>query len=561
MSKTRHGTRNRITEWGYTSGKLYDESFTDVTLDVVVTSPSGREQRVPAYWAGDQEWRVRVAPQETGSYTYRTECSDETNPDLHGREGEIHVASYTGDNPLFSHGPVELTDAGHFAHADGEPFFWLGDTWWMCLTDRLEWPGEFKELTADRLEKGFSVIHLVGGLFPDMDAFDERGENAAGWAWQPEFDRINPGFFDLADLKIEWLIQSGLVPCIFGAWGYYLPWLGIEKMQQHWRYLVARYSAYPVMWSIAGETTMPYYLSETRQENERIQQDGWADVARFVRDIDPYDRSTTSMAPPSMGAPSSEASPPTSEADAKAAEEIFDFDLIQTNHWGHSAVPQAVSKMQNAVERSDLPVVNGEGNYEGILQGSRQEVQRFLFWGGLLSGHVGHSYGANGIWQLNRVGEPYGPSPTGVAWGNVPWNEAYRLPGSTHVGVGKRILEEYDWWRFEPHPEWIEVPDNDNEEPSVAGISGDFGAFAAGIPSEVRICYIPPPNMRASLPFVITEGSISMVDLDPDAAYDATFVDPKDGSEIGLDGVDVEDRTWEIPGETVLQDWLLILER
>ena len=62
-------------------------------------------------------------------------------------------------------------------HRDGEPFYWMGDTWWMGLTTRLDWPAGFHALTVDRVEKGFSVIQIVAGLYPDMDPFDERGAN------------------------------------------------------------------------------------------------------------------------------------------------------------------------------------------------------------------------------------------------------------------------------------------------------------------------------------------------------------------------------------------------
>ena len=54
------------------------------------------------------------------------------------------------------------------------PFFWLGDTWWMGLTKRLLWPEGFKLLTADRVKKGFTVIQIVAGLYPDMVPFDSR---------------------------------------------------------------------------------------------------------------------------------------------------------------------------------------------------------------------------------------------------------------------------------------------------------------------------------------------------------------------------------------------------
>ena len=47
-------------------------------------------------------------------------------------------------------------------------------------------------------------------------------------------------------------------------------------------------------------------------------------------------------------------------------------------------------------------LVSGEVCYEGILEHSREELQRRLFWACMLSGAMGHTYGANGIWQ----GEP-----------------------------------------------------------------------------------------------------------------------------------------------------------
>ncbi|HRE52941.1 MAG TPA: hypothetical protein PK339_16095 [Flavitalea sp.] len=38
----------------------------------------------------------------------------------------------------------------------------------------------------------------------------------------------------------------------------------------------------------------------------------------------------------------------------------------------------------------------------------------------------------------------------------TPWLEAMHLPGSTQLGAVKKLLEQYRWRRFEPHPEWVE---------------------------------------------------------------------------------------------------------
>ena len=55
----------------------------------------------------------------------------------------------------------------------------------------------------------------------------------------------------------------------------------MKKMKQHWRYLIARWGAYPVMWCLAGEGTMPYYLSKTHDADAAMQKHGWTELARY----------------------------------------------------------------------------------------------------------------------------------------------------------------------------------------------------------------------------------------------------------------------------------------
>jgi hypothetical protein len=184
----------------------------------------------------------------------------------------------SGDHSLYRHGPVKVApDQRHFQHADGTPFFWLGDTWWMAFCQRLRWPEVLQTLTADRIRKGFTVIQIVAGLYPDMPQFDPRGANEAGYPWERDLSRINPSYFDMADLRLRYMIRQGLVPCVVGGWGYYLPILGEKKIKQHWRYLVARWGAYPTIWCLAGEepclTTSPRTRSATRLYKNRLDSD------------------------------------------------------------------------------------------------------------------------------------------------------------------------------------------------------------------------------------------------------------------------------------------------
>jgi Protein of unknown function (DUF4038) len=77
-----------------------------------------------------------------------------------------------------------------------------------------------------------------------------------------------------------------------------------------------------------------------------------------------------------------------------------------------------------------------------------------MFWLCMTNGAAGHTYGANGIWQCNRRGEPHGKSPHGGDYGHIPWDESMNLPGSGQLGLGKKLFEKYEWQKFTPHPDW-----------------------------------------------------------------------------------------------------------
>lgn len=535
MSRTIHAIQRQVAEWQYTSGPIYDDPFNDVDLDVIVRHTDGARWRVPAYWASGQEWRVRFAPPQPGQYEIKTSCTDAANSDLHAQRATLIASPYTGNNPLLCHGPLRVSASKRtFEHADGTPFFWLGDTWWMGLCKRLVWPDDFQSLVADRAARGFNVIQIVAGLYPDMPAFDPRGENEAGFPWEANFARINPAYFDMADLRIAWLVRCGLMPCILACWGYYLPVLGPDKMKQHWRYLIARWAAYPVVWCLAGETAMPYYLSEDKDGDKRRQIAGWTEIGRTVRTTDPYGHLITAH-PTQVG------------RDQVNDDSVLDFDMLQTGHGGYGSVPNTVGTVVAERKREPhMPVLVGEANYEGIIHSTQDEVQRLTFWASILSGAAGHTYGANGIWQVNTKAQPYGPSPHGGTWGNTPWEEAYRLPGSTQLGLAKRLLERYAWPQFEPHPEWV--------KPS--GDAQHVGApFAAGIPSQVRVIYFYNPI------FPWAGNRVQVRHLERDLKHSAFFWDPRTGDEhpIGLIQPNTKDN-WEIPQPPAFQDWVVVIE-
>ena len=453
-----HATQHQITEWAVGSNRPYEDPFNEVDVEFSIKGPGGQTWRVPAYWSGGQQWRVRFAPLEIGRYQYQSLCTDASNTDLHGVKGTLEVFPTKTPNPLFQRGSLQpASSCRTLEHADGTPFFWLGDTWWMGLCKRFSWPEDFQLLTADRVKKGFTVIQIVAGLYPDMPGLDPRSANEAGFAWEEDYARINPCYFDMADLRIGWLVRAGLLPCIVGCWGYYLPLLGIEKMKKHWRYLIARWGAYPVVWCAAGEAAMPYYLSEDKEGDSRRQTEGWTEMTQYIRETDPFKRLITIHAP------------------AIGRDQINDasalgLDMIQAGHGGAASVERSISLIAEERKREPkMPVVVAEVNYEGILHGTGEETQRWNFWAAFLSGTAGHTYGANGLWQANTKEAPHGPSPHGADWGDTLWENAYRLPGCKQLALAKRLLERYRWWEFEPHPDWVD-PSGSAERPGAGAL-------------------------------------------------------------------------------------------
>lgn len=529
FTEGRVATSGMPTEWAYLSGKQYSDPFNQVEVDAVVTTPTGVEEKAPAFWGGGSIWRVRYAPPVLGMYKIRSVCSDASNGDLHNQRMTLDVHPYDGDNPHYKHGVLQVRpDKRHFQHADGAPFFWLGDTWWMGLCKRLTWPDGFETLTADRVQKGFSIVQIVAGLYPDMPPFDERGANEAGFPWEHDFSRINPAYFDMADVRIQHLADNGLAACIVGFWGYFIPFMGVAKAKQHWRYLIARWGAYPVVWCLAGEGVMPFYLSKTPEQDAAMQKHGLTELARYVHATDPHHHPITIH-------------PPRTSRQCVDDPSLLDFDMLQTGHNDRASVPNTIQTVNESLAATPkMPVLIGEVCYEGIMEASRQQVERFMFWSSLLSGTAGHTYGANGIWQVNQRRKPYGLSPHGHSWGGPPWEVAAQLPGSGQLGLAKKLLTRYSWWKLQADPDLIDPRWSEEDY---------WMPFAGRIPGEAIFAYTPPAYKGATFRNL------------PQATYRAYFFNPASGNETEIGKITPDATgTWAIANVPIFQDWVVVLE-
>lgn len=522
--------QNQVVEIVLQSSAAYKDAYNGVDVDGVFTGPDGGTFRVPAFWAGDNVWKLRFAGAAVGAYSFKTVASNQTDSGLHAKSGTIEIRPYKGENPLLARGRLRVAaDKRHFEHADATPFFWQGDTWWMGLTARLDWPQGFKELTADRIKKNFNVVQIIAGPYPDMYAWDKRGRNEAGFPFRKGFAGINPAYYDHADLKLGHLVQSGIMPCIVGMWGYYLPEIGVARIKRSWRYLVARYAAYPVTWCICGEGTMPWYLSKTKEQDAAAQKKGWTEVMAYVRATDGY-RNLITIHPTQYGR---------EQVEDPA---LMDFEMLQTGHGDIDSVPNVIESVRKAMGgKPKMPVVNSEVNYEGILGRCWQNVQRLCFYHSVMNGAAGFTYGANGIWQMSTREAPYGPSPHGVCWGNTPWQEAAQLPGSRQVGYGGKFARAFSWWECRPQPDWLDASSKPNDP---------YGCVAMGVPRKLRVFYFPlcwsPPAIKG---------------LERGVKYRAYYCDPCGGNTLNLGPVRVAaDGTWTPPVPPECHDWVLVLD-
>jgi hypothetical protein len=344
-------------------------------------------------------------------------------------------------------------------------------------------------------------------------------------------------------------------------WGWYLTLLGVERARRHWRNLVARYAAYPVVFCIAGEVNLPPRTSTDERDWRREQSEadaararqlvGWAALANDVRQLDPFRNPVT-------------AHPAHPDVRSLLGEGAgLDINMLQTSHWSYhtpsSALTSAIDALlglarpirlgfAGALEltaeavamRPRMPVINGEPCYEGIMGGNWQDVQRFLFWSGMTSGLAGFTYGANGIWQMNSAREPLSVPN---AWGAGHWEEAMHYPGSRQVGLGRRLLEQVDWSRMTPVGGGSNPPDR-------------LGRYASGVDGR-QLYYLPSALLEERF-----HGMRGLsINIPGDRPVQARFVDPRTLATHPIGQARPEsDGTWLPPATPSMEDWILILE-
>ncbi len=521
------GVQWRVTEIDFSSMKAYTNNFYDVDLDVVFTHSDGTTFTVPAFWNGGNQWKVRFAPTLTGDWSYQTICSDETNTSLHALTDTFSCEPYTGDQALYQHGFVKTTpDKRYFTYADDTPFFYLGDTHWNIPANSYE---NFKTIIDKRVEQKFTVIQS-----------EPLGTGYTLWDGFSESDLL--GFARL-DERFKYVAEKGLVHT--NAQLFFVSELGhkwdsytdtyLEKLCRYW---VARYSAYPVMWTTAQECDNDFYVERDVHDWWDVNTNPWKTVANYMHHYDPYKHPQT------------------------AHMEATSYTLASQSSFrdlpGHSWFAAQWSPIKNgqlnfSIPRDfwnngqDKPIVNYEGHYDHLW--TNHFGARMQGWTAFLNGMCGHGYGAIDIWLYNST---YNMDEPSVVYGitisvedkQTKWDESLEFPSAYQMGYMHAFFQSIAWWKLTPRfydRNWFS---NDGSWYSLASIDNDL---------YVAYFY----NVS---PFVTSRETGVLKNLDDGDVYRAQWYNPREGSYMLISSsIQSSGGQWIIPEKPDTLDWVLLL--
>jgi hypothetical protein len=94
--------------------------FTNYRLEVTFTSPSGQVVEVPGYYDGADDWRVKLNPDEEGTWTYTASFRTGTNVAVSTLPDAGTPTSIDGETGSFVVGPTDPTAPGFFSQGELE---------------------------------------------------------------------------------------------------------------------------------------------------------------------------------------------------------------------------------------------------------------------------------------------------------------------------------------------------------------------------------------------------------------------------------------------------------
>ncbi|QDT05661.1 Putative endoglucanase [Rubripirellula lacrimiformis] len=264
-----------VNEVSLNAAGSYSNPYLDVDLWVTLSGPSGESYLVPAFWDGEDVFRVRLVATSAGKWSWSTGAA--TNDlGLDNKSGTF-VATATTEmqkdaNPnrrgfIRTHGTT-------LQYADGTPFFFTGDTVWVAFTKIFPWDTagiagtSFQDYFSERKRQGFNGVNVIASYPTDTTmsaegvwAREVRGQKVSETDLTPfeivsdkaDYTRIHPAYWQETDKKMKYLFDNGFVP-LFESVRRHEIWPRKSSDQKdaftnYTRYLIARYGCYNMIYS------------------------------------------------------------------------------------------------------------------------------------------------------------------------------------------------------------------------------------------------------------------------------------------------------------------------
>ena len=438
----------------------------------------------------------------------------------------------------FSRGDLEVSGNGRFlVHADGTPFFYMGDTAWE-LFHRLN-REEAEQYLENRRAKRFTVIQAVALAELDglnaPNAYGDRPllDNDPEKPWTtPGGDPSDSVSYDYWD-HVDWILGRadekglfiGLLPTwgdkVVAIWGTGPVVFNERNARVYGAWLGKRYGNRPnIIWILGGDRPPVHEGMDYMPV--------WRAMAEGIRSADRRHLMTYHI----WGEHSS--------SEFLHHEPWLDFNMIQTGHRTEDMRNYDFIERDYRLEPVK-PTLDGESAYEDHTVNwdpkngwfDEYDVRRGAYWA-LFAGGLGHTYGCHPVWQMMDQGrQPI----TGT---RHSWHEVLDLPGAFQMMHVRALMESRPMAGRVPDQSLIEGDPGEGAD-HVRATRGKGYAFAYEPTGRIL-------NMRLG---VLSGEKVR-----------ATWYDPRSGkaSKIGV-FENRGEKAFDPPGEPGEgNDWVLVLD-
>ena len=415
--------------------------------------------------------------------------------------------------------------------ADGQPFFWLGDTAWE-LFHRLS-RDEAERYLKNRAERRFTVIQAVA--LAELDGLGEPNANGHLPLKNNDPAQPNEEYFAHVDWVVNKANELGLYVGLLPTWGdkWNKKW-GVgpeiftpENARAYGEWLGRRYKDAGIIWILGGDRPIE---SEAHKEITRA-------MALGLRAGDGGAHLLTFHPPGGNGSSS-----------WFHDDEWLDFNMRQNGHV--TEFTGRYDQTRADYERTPIKaVVDGEPIYEDhpVSFNAKQlghsissDVRRPLYWN-LFSGAFGHTYGHHSVWQM------WTPQRKPINNPLMPWSDAINQPGAAQMQYGRALMESRPFLTRVPDPEVIVT----STVPTSVPGTGRYH-FAATRDESGSYAMVYAPVGRA---FSVRMSKIS------GKRVKAWWYDPRTGAATAAGTFSNDgEREFTPPSRGEMLDWVLVLD-